>query len=121
MLVPAALFGVWAIRAAFNVRRSLLWQLIFAVCVAAVLVPSPLVEFRYYVVPFLLVVLHAHDVKQTPRDKLKPSRSTPCLDWQPWHSLVNVLGLAAFNALLLYVFAKRPFTWPDGSVARFMW
>jgi len=25
------------------------------------------------------------------------------------------------DAALLYVFLRKPFTWPDGSVARFMW
>ena len=28
---------------------------------------------------------------------------------------------AAVNAATLYLFLFRPFTWPDGSTARFMW
>ena len=40
--------------------RSLLWQALFMVCVCLVLIPTPLLEFRYFIVPFLMLLLHEH-------------------------------------------------------------
>ena len=34
---------------------------------------------------------------------------------------LTVLGLLAVNAVTIYVFLYRPFTWGDGTEARFMW
>lgn len=34
---------------------------------------------------------------------------------------LQLLLFAAINAATLYLFVFRPFVWPDGSTARFMW
>ena len=34
---------------------------------------------------------------------------------------VTLLLHAAINAVTIRVFLARPFTWHDGSIARFMW
>lgn len=57
---------------------------------------------RYFTAPFAMAVLH---LPAPPR-------------------LASFLTAAAYcvvNAATLYVFAMRPYTWSDGSVARFMW
>ncbi len=55
-------------------------------------------------IPHLLLVLHM---------RLPEATAWPAL---------AILGLqSAVNAATLYIFVMRPFTWPDGSVARFMW
>jgi hypothetical protein len=36
-------------------------------------------------------------------------------------SLLVVAASCCVNMVTLWVFAKRPYTWGDGSVARFMW
>ena len=71
-------------------------------CAALVLVPSPLLELRYLTLPILVLRLHC--------EPLVGARW-----WGP-----PLLGFGAVNAALLYVFLARPFTWPDGSTARFM-
>lgn len=39
-----------------------------------------------------------------------------------WTSLlVGTATCAGVNAVTIYVFLARPFTWHDGSLARFMW
>ena len=39
-----------------------------------------------------------------------------------WRSLALTAALfAAVDAAAVYVFLRRPFAWPDGSTARFMW
>lgn len=56
---------------------------------------------RYFTVPFMFVLLHS----------------------QPPSSLQAGLTLAMFaaaNTGAIYMFLFRPFTWPDGSVARFL-
>jgi alpha-1,2-glucosyltransferase len=71
-------------------------------CVFAVLVPSPLLEFRYFIIPFMM--LHLHDVESTP---LQISLSI----------FINVL----INVVTLWIFVFKTFTAPDGSLGRFMW
>jgi hypothetical protein len=39
--------------------QTRIWVLSFVLSVALVLVPAPLVEFRYYTIPFVILVLHS--------------------------------------------------------------
>jgi alpha-1,2-glucosyltransferase len=57
---------------------------------------------RYFTVPFVLLALH-----------MRPPA--------PWQLAATGAAYAAVDAATVYVFLFRPFTWPDGSVARFMW
>lgn len=57
---------------------------------------------RYFTVPFMLVVLHA---PQPPR----------------WAALATAAAFVIVDAATWYLFLARPFTWVDGSTARFMW
>lgn len=74
----------------------------FVACAVAALLPAGLLEFRYFSVPTLLFVAH-----------LRPPH------WR--FSAAQVACFAAVNAGTLYTLCERPFRWPDGSVARFMW
>ncbi|KAL4440524.1 hypothetical protein ABPG75_003525 [Micractinium tetrahymenae] len=100
-LLPAYLYAGWAAAAALSHRRST-WVLGLAGAAAVVLVPAHLVEFRYFTVPFYLFFLHMR---------------TP----SPAALAATVALFAAVNAATIYLFLARPFTWPDGSTARFMW
>jgi hypothetical protein len=82
---------------------SRLWLLIWFVASALVLVPSPLLEPRYFTTA--VMVAHAH---APPRPSWKATAATGAL-------------FAACNAAVLGLFLLRPFQWPDGSTARFMW
>jgi alpha-1,2-glucosyltransferase len=57
---------------------------------------------RYFTVPFSLVLLHV---------------PPPA----PWRLRATAAAYLAANLAVLYTFVARPFAWPDGSVARFMW
>jgi alpha-1,2-glucosyltransferase len=57
---------------------------------------------RYFTAPFALAVLHLPP----------PPRAL---------SLAVAAAYCAVNAATLAVFALRPYTWGDGTVARFMW
>jgi alpha-1,2-glucosyltransferase len=81
---------------------SALLVLGFALCTAAVLVPARLIEPRYFTVPWVLLHLHAGFESA-------------------WHAALPLGVFAAANAATVYLFVARPFQWPDGSTARFMW
>jgi len=167
--IPAYLYGAWAIHMVFGNLRSLLWQLVYFLCVLVVLVPTPLVEFRYYIIPFLVVQLHEHG--HTLSSALEESGNARTFESDPQSAhassagtsssrrrgatknprhlssaqtshfkprnevskvtdvtlrrylacCLNILFNVAVNVILLYLFLYRPFRWPDGSVARFMW
>lgn len=57
---------------------------------------------RYFTPPLVLALLHMPP----------PYR---------WAAQLTTAAYVGVTAALLYVFACRPFTWADGSVARFMW
>ena len=80
-----------------------LWLLLYAVCTTLVLVPAELLEGRYFVLPFFMAALHS-----------------PAFGRAKMQAFPLLLS-AAVNAATLYLFLFRPFTWPDGSTARFMW
>jgi alpha-1,2-glucosyltransferase len=88
-------------------RRSLPWLVAFFACTAAVLVPTPLVEPRYFMVPYTIMSIHSirPDTKEGAR--------------LPWKQLCFNM---AVNAVTLLVFLTVKFTW-DGweGWMRFMW
>lgn len=78
-----------------------------AVGITLTLVPSPLIEVRYFTVPFAL--LHYY---------LSPniiSRSCAVR-----HAIL-IFAEAAISFVVFYVYLKRPFVGPDGSESRFMY
>ena len=107
-------------------QEGWLWVLGFALACAATLVPAGLIEPRYYTVPAVLALLHAPArlFERRRRSKVEEAgeaSSSPSAAAFDWSALVACLSFSAVNAATLYVFAYRPFTWPDGSTARFMW
>ena len=82
--------------------------LLYLICCFTVLVPQQLIEFRYYIIPFLIFRIHIP----------KPH------DWRLTASLCCELALfSAINAVTMYLFLYRPFQWPHlpGQTQRFMW
>ena len=103
VLMPAYAYCAWRSLGALRAGgRSRAWALGWLVASALTLLPSPLIEPRYLTVPILLLHANANE--------------------RSWRSLaLSALFAVAVNALTIYVFLMRPFTWPDGSIARFMW
>jgi alpha-1,2-glucosyltransferase len=82
--------------------RGSLWFTLYIACTALVLVPTPLVELRYFTVPFLIAYVNM-DLNNN------------------LHYYLVVYTFAVVNITTLYVFLYQPFTAPDGTVGRFMW
>jgi alpha-1,2-glucosyltransferase len=81
-------------------RRAL-----FVLCTVLSLATAPLLELRYFILPFLLYRLHVRDA---------------C---HKWHLLVEMSLYVIINVVVFYLFLRRPFQWPSepGVLQRFMW
>lgn len=77
----------------------------YAAATALVLVPSPLIEARYFVLPYLLLRLH-----------IRPAPS-------PSGLAAEAIVYLAVNAAVFYMFLYRPFFWvvEPGLLQRYMW
>lgn len=102
-LVPFYVYSWLSILHILGKARSKIWVLAYFLACAAVLVPSPLVEFRYYTIPFFIFMLNCG------------------IDEISKWLLVAILYLAV-NIFTMCVFLFRPFEWShESGVQRFMW
>ncbi|XP_046840095.1 putative Dol-P-Glc:Glc(2)Man(9)GlcNAc(2)-PP-Dol alpha-1,2-glucosyltransferase [Xenia sp. Carnegie-2017] len=100
-LIPVYIVATTMIFVAIN--QSRLWKIVYAVCVAMVLIPQGLLEFRYFIIPYLMFRLHVR---------------TPPL----WILGGEFLIYACINYFTLWMFLNKPFKWPNSDdVQRFMW
>ena len=84
--------------------QSFLWILGYFASLVLTLVPSPLLEFRYFIIPFLFYRLH---IAQPTGGAL----------------MLELLLYAVVNAVTIWVFVNLPFRWDSepGAWQRFMW
>lgn len=101
-LVPLYIYAGYAMSHQLR-HKEPWWQLLFFVCVVASTVPQKLLEFRYFVVPYLYFRLQLKDVKY-------------------WQVLAELVANIAVNVAVLWLFLNRTFTWTgEPTVQRFMW
>ncbi|KAJ2744597.1 glucosyltransferase [Coemansia sp. BCRC 34301] len=103
--IPLYVYAVTAINCCLSRDTLALWRLALVLCTAVVLVPSPLLEFRYFTVPYFFIRLHVS------------SRSATRM------VLLEALWFSAINAATICMFISRPFAWKSepGQLQRFMW
>jgi alpha-1,2-glucosyltransferase len=83
--------------------QSRVWVLSYILSVALVLVPAPLVEFRYYTIPFVILVLHS-----------------PVIANSKLLALGSLYVAADLCSLVMFLF--QPFHWEhESGTQRFMW
>lgn len=101
MLIPFYMYSIIAI--IYSSRRSILWNLVFSICVVLYLVPSPLFEFRYFIIPSLILRLNMKSIGV--------------------QNLVTCFGLhILINCVTISLFLFWSFHWPkDNALQRFMW
>ncbi|KAM9824012.1 dol-P-Glc:Glc(2)Man(9)GlcNAc(2)-PP-Dol alpha-1,2-glucosyltransferase [Neosynchiropus ocellatus] len=101
-LVPSYVFACWNFLDSFK-SRSLFLTLAFLACLLAATVPQKLLEFRYFIVPYLMYRLHM---------------PLPTLS----RLILEFLLYSMINGATVYIFINKTFHWPDDpSVQRFMW
>ncbi|CEH16891.1 Alpha-1,2 glucosyltransferase/transcriptional activator [Ceraceosorus bombacis] len=124
---------------ALSRTQSDLWILGLCASTALTLIPSPLIEPRYFLVPYLLMRLHIpsgpprssqtqcrsacpregggeeREIREAPRARDEESRPV-------WGLLLEFAWYAVLNILTMYLFLHRPFKWPsEKGWQRFMW
>ncbi len=101
-LIPCYLYATWSF--AYELQHmNGLWKTVYCVCVAVNLIPQMLLEFRYFIVPYIIFRLH---IKQPTYYKL-------CLE---------VALYLTINGLTFYLYMDKPFKWEDSSdLQRFLW
>ena len=85
-------------------KSELVFKIVLPICVILSVVPQMLLEFRYFILPYILI-----------RAQIKPT----C-----WKSLVMETVIVVFvNIVTLYLFLYKPFLWEQEpeKLQRFMW
>ena len=109
LLAPGYVYSGWYCWHRQSVAQSGLWMLVWCVAATLTLVPAPLLEPRYWTTAVLIAHLHSH-----PEDE-KAHR------WSLFASCLTALAFLVMNVVTLGIFVYKPFAWPSGEVARFMW
>lgn len=108
---------------AVNKRTGALFSLLFWMATAAVLVPTPLIEPRYFLMAYLLLRIYSHPY--APCEKQEQSAQ---LKWI--YLALEAATYAAVNVITVGLFVNRPFQWPSHAVdvsrnehttMRFLW
>ncbi len=117
-------------------RSSWLWLLGFAGCTALVLVPSPLIEPRYFVVPYVLMRLQvppfAAEAERIPDPEAAEGSDEPGtmetvervkpIQVQISSDLIELVWCMAINAVTMWIFLYEDFYSPGyREPQRFMW
>ncbi|KAH7389490.1 alpha-2-glucosyltransferase Alg10 [Phaeosphaeria sp. MPI-PUGE-AT-0046c] len=81
-------------------------------------VTAPLVEPRYFIIPFIIWRLHVQAAPASLSTKW-PSNGS----WYDSKLALEMLWLLVINVVIMYTFLYRGFTWPSepGKVQRFLW
>ena len=103
VFAPLYLIAGYLVLQTLALRQHFLWCIGYVLSVTALLVPTTLLEFRYYIVPYIIFRLNISvaSLRQL---------------------FAEVIVYAIINALTIYIFLHRPFHWSsDLSLQRFMW
>lgn len=105
-LIPLYLYSWWSILNYLGEKERRLWILVLFVGIGGVIVPAPLIEFRYYTIPVYLIALHCGMGQ----------------DHELIKSLLVALIYVVTNVVTTYLFLYRPFQWAhEPGVQRFIW
>ncbi|CAO2822350.1 unnamed protein product [Amaranthus hypochondriacus] len=102
-LVPVYVYSWLSILHILGKNRSRIWVLAYFLACAAVLVPAPLIEFRYYTIPFFIFMLNCG-----------------IDDISKW--IFSAILYVIVNGFTMYMFLFMPFEWShESGVQRFIW
>lgn len=102
-LVPIYVYSWFSLIYILAKWQKKMWILLFFLACSAVLVPAPLIEFRYYTIPFFFLVLHSG---------IDDSIS--------WMLIASVY--IAVDIFTIVIFLYHPFQWShEPGTQRFIW
>ena len=99
LLVPVYIFALFCITKNLNIdKRCQYW---FCTCLC--LIPQQLLEFRYFVIPYIILRLEMR-----------------CQS--VWHLIAESLWFIAINFVTIYIFMTKEFYWSDSQeIQRIIW
>ncbi|XP_062583842.1 putative Dol-P-Glc:Glc(2)Man(9)GlcNAc(2)-PP-Dol alpha-1,2-glucosyltransferase [Saccostrea cucullata] len=101
-LIPAYYYGIFSLFQTMK-HKNVFWKIVFSVCLLAATIPQKLLEFRYFILPYVIYRLNVKDVS-----------------WM--NLLLEIIIYVLVNAFTIYMFIARPFKWADiVEPQRFMW
>lgn len=103
LMVPVYVYSWFSIFSTLAKFQKKVWVLVYFLACAAVLIPSPLMEFRYYTIPFFFLIIHSH---------VNSDRN-----WVLMGILYTVI-----NIFTMAMFLFKPFSWHhEAGIQRFIW
>ncbi|RIB21128.1 Glycosyltransferase Family 59 protein [Gigaspora rosea] len=104
ILIPCYIVAGWILWHPLASKQSFIWIMVYITATCITLVPSPLLEFRYFIIPYYIYRLN---VKQPSIERL----------------IIEFLIYACINYKTLYLFLWNGFIWESESdrIQRFMW
>ena len=101
-LIPAYFYFFWSVLDELKCR-DIYWKIVFSVCLIATLVPQKLLEYRYFILPYLIFRMNI--------------RHGTALGL--FHEILLSL---AINMFTVYTFVNKSFRWShEEGIQRFMW
>ncbi|GAB2230144.1 hypothetical protein Drorol1_Dr00014401 [Drosera rotundifolia] len=103
LLIPLYIYSWVSIFDILGKTQKKIWLLAYFFACAATLVPAPLIEFRYYTIPFFILMLHS-----------------PVTNSSKW--LLMGLAFIVVNNFTMSMFLFWPFKWDhEPGTQRFIW
>ncbi|KAG6543053.1 hypothetical protein Mapa_015549 [Marchantia paleacea] len=108
LAIPVYLYSWSSILSSLAEKQKPLWIVAFFLAVAGVVVPTPLLEFRYYNIPFYFIFLHISITSSRKRNS---------------RLFFTPVQFMCINYLTVYIFLNWTFQWSNqpGVAQRFMW
>ncbi|XP_069101368.1 dol-P-Glc:Glc(2)Man(9)GlcNAc(2)-PP-Dol alpha-1,2-glucosyltransferase-like [Argopecten irradians] len=101
-LIPIYYHAAWQIQECLK-HKNVFWKFVFLICLVLSTVPQMLMEFRYFIIPYLILRLNMINESLV-------------------RTLMELLLYAAINLGTVYMFGERSFVWENSrDVQRFMW
>lgn len=88
-------------------KCNLLWRIKFFLCTCAYLIPSELLEFRYFICPIVIAMIHMN----YPTWMFETKRKILYFE---------ILAYLLLNIILCYIFIYLP-VYNEKNIIRFMW
>ncbi|WAR25924.1 AG10B-like protein [Mya arenaria] len=101
-LIPIYLYSIWAFIVELK-HRDIYWKILYFVCLVVATVPQKLLEYRYFILPYLIYRLN-----------MRYGTNVGLMH--------EVLLYIVLNIATLYLYAERPFKWShEDGLQRFIW
>lgn len=102
LMTPLYMYSYWSCLSLLG-HKDDIWKIIFGICIVAATVPQKLLEFRYFILPYIIFRLNIKEGS--------------------WLQLSTEMLLSIFiNCTAVYLFVNKPFKWENSmELQRFMW